>query len=95
MMVSGSEQNVGNITREEAVTLALRELKSGRYQLPSFDETKAEIITEIRNRDGRMCYYVHIGKIPLSMNEDIEDKYFAFFVVAVDADTGEIVSVDR
>ena len=95
MMVSGSEQNVGNITREEAVTLALRELKSGRYQVPSFDETKAEIITEIRNRDGRMCYYVHISKIPLSMNGDIEDKFFAFFVVAVDADTGEIVSVDR
>ena len=76
----------GNISKDEAVDIALNELQSGRYDLPDFDRDDVEI--QIEKRKDQSCYLICISII----EKDIDVCASAF--VNIDADSGKITKIE-
>lgn len=89
IICSENEENVGVVSKADAVQTALEEAKSGKYPVSDFDNKDVDITVEIKKKDNKAYYNVIIGKIPLN------ELVFMSLCVSVDAQTGEILSVKQ
>ena len=75
----GNGEELGNISKAQAVRISLKEIRSGRYNILEFD--------------NKQYYEVYVEKIPYEIiNSDIN---FSGFIFLVDTDTGECALVDH
>ena len=76
----------GNISIEQAVDIALNEIKNGKYDLPDFDRDDIEI--HIEKRKDQPCYHLYISKIEKNIG------FYASALVNIDAETGKITKIE-
>ena len=87
MRVDGISSNVGAISKAEAVYIALREIRSGRYNILRFDDKEVDITISSKEIDNKQHYEVCIEKIPYEIING--RRYTAGYVFLVDSSTGE------
>ena len=87
IVLDGSADNMGIISKAEAVEIVLRELRSSKYTLPEFENEEVEITVNIKAIDNKQYYEVNVDKIPyVKVNSEV---YFAGYLFLVDSETGE------
>ena len=87
IVLDGSADNMGIISKAEAVEIVLRELRSSKYTLPEFENEEVEITVNIKAIDNKQYYEVNVDKIPYAkVNSEV---YFAGYLFLVDSETGE------
>ena len=59
IVLDGSADNMGIISKAEAVEIVLRELRSGRYKFPEFKNEDVEITVNLKAIDNKQYYEVH------------------------------------
>lgn len=87
ILTLGTEESAGNISRSDAIKIALQEVRSGKYNIPAFSDEDVEIAVEIKNNEGIPYYIVFVHGIPLRQEITID------VIVKVNSDTGEIKEV--
>ena len=87
MRFDGASNNVGVISKAEAVQIALEELRSGKYSILEFDNKDVDITVTTEENDDKLCYEVCIEKIPYMMVNG--ELYCAGYLFFVDSETGE------
>lgn len=89
----GSAENVGVISKEDAVKIAIKELKSGKYDIIDFNAEDVDIMTDVKKRDNEDYYSILINNIRTDKNI-LEEFYFENFYFEINANTGEIKYID-
>ena len=87
MRVDGTSNNVGVISKAEAVEIALKEIRKSDYGFQRFDDEEVDIIIECRNRDNQIYYYTVVDNIPL------DKKTHICVCLEIDANTGNITNI--
>lgn len=62
-------EDVGNISKEQAIQIALEEAQSGKYPFSIFEKKDVEIFIKHREKNNQKYYYVVIENIPME-NDD-------------------------
>lgn len=81
----GMEEIAGSISKEQAVQIALEELRSGKYDLPAFRDEDVTVTAEGKHQGDQTFYAVAVSGIPMGKGF----TRYAFFRIS--AETGEIV----
>ena len=84
----GGKENVGIISKAEAVRIAINELRDKKYDIPEFDINNVEITVDIKELERELYYFVNIDRIPVSM------KSLISISVSINANNGEVLYVD-
>ena len=58
-------EDVGNISKEQAIQIALDEAQSNKYSFSNFNRKDVKIFIECRKNNNRKCYYVTFENIPM------------------------------
>ena len=85
MIQSGNGTTIGQVTKAEAVQIALREIRSGQSQTAPFTDEQVVITVENKVIDGQRVYAVFVDKVPLN------GGVFTSFSFIIDPDTGTAV----
>lgn len=87
MRVDGVSRNSSLITKAEAVYIALREIRNGRYNILRFDDKDVDITISSKVIDSKQYYEVNVENIPYKRVSG--EIYYAGFIFIIDSDTGE------
>lgn len=68
IIITGTDESIGTISNAEAVDIALKEIRSGKYNINSFRNEDVEITVNIKEIDGKQYYYVIVSNIPFGDN---------------------------
>ena len=82
-------RNIGNISKEQAIQIALEEAQSGKYDFLEFDREDVKIYVEYEDRYGKQYYRIDIEDIPL----DDPNGITTLLELQIDIYTGEILAV--
>jgi len=82
-------RNIGNISKEQAIQIALEEVQSGKYDFLEFDREDVKIYVEYEDRYGKQYYRIDIEDIPL----DDPHIMTTLLELQIDIYTGEILAV--
>ena len=85
-LLSGVAENIGKISRQQAVQLALQAFSRQKYTLSDDQKASADIIADALTRDGQLYYYICI-------HLSSENRMSQDFTVLVDPDTGHITPI--
>lgn len=86
MAVFSPETNdVGNVSKMQAVDIALEEIKSGKYDISKFERKDVDI--KLQKKDG--IYTVSVDNIPTK-----EIDFMLYYVIKIDSNSGKIISKD-
>ena len=88
IVLSGTGNDVGIISKSEAIQIALNEIQSGKYLLPDFNTKDVDIIVETEYKDNQPYYLVSIDDISI-------DKYVEIIIdIQINPKTGQIMQID-
>ena len=92
LIFDGSVGDVGLMSKAEAVQIAVKELRSGKYDIIEFDDNDVEITVNKKEMDGISYYEICLKRIPYEIiNNEIT---YTGFIFLVDTDTGECTLMD-
>lgn len=83
----GHSENLGTVSKSEAVAIALNEIRNGDYDVFDFDDRDARIVVNNKEVDNKVCYQVYIGDLPYQIVGDAVFRKSVSFLV--DPDSGE------
>lgn len=87
MIFDGTTENIGIISKAEAVRIVLNEIRSGEYDILEFDNKEVDITVRNKEIGNKQCYEICVERIPYEIiNSEIN---FAGFIFLVDTDTRE------
>ena len=84
---SPATNDIGNISKIQAVDIALSEINSGKYEIGNFDGNNIDIQIKSQKTDG--LYTVTVGYIPTQ-----ERNIKILFFIKIDSYNGNIISMD-
>lgn len=88
MAVFSPETNdIGNISKIQAVEIALSEIKSGKYDISNFEREDVNIKFELQSKDE--VYIVTVENVP--RKEDFKINFF----IEIDSNNGKILNIGR
>lgn len=79
--------DTGLISKAEAVQIAMKELKSGKYDIPEFKNEDVEMMVETKKSNGVSYYAVTISNII------VDEKTITVIYFEISSITGEIINV--
>lgn len=82
---SPATNDIGNISKLQAVDIALEEIKSGKYDISNFERKDVDI--KLQKKDG--IYTVSVDNIPTK-----EIDFMLYYVIKIDSNSGKIISKD-
>lgn len=85
---SGNSSDQTEITRSEAIQIALNELRSGKYDALPFSDEDITVIVDNAVIEVKNYYSVLLEKVPYDNSS--EDVIFSSFIFLVDSETGKI-----
>ena len=84
---SPATNDIGNISKIQAVDIALSEINSGKYNISKFDKNDIVILINYQRING--VYTVEIDKVPSKERDIITD-----FLIEIDSNNGSIIGVE-
>lgn len=87
MIFDGTTENIGIISKAEAVQIAIKELRSGKYDISDFNVDDVDIMVAVRKRDNEKYYFIEINNI--IVDEEITIGYY----MEINAYTGKIQTI--
>ena len=88
MVLQGLGEDSGSISKADAIQIALKEIRSGKYDVPEFLDKDVDVYVDLMYEDSRLIYNIFINNIPL------ERRFMMGVTAKIDSNTGEIISIE-
>lgn len=83
----GGGHDIGSISLEEAIRIALKEIRSEKYAIPDFNEDDVNIRVEVKYYDEKPYYQVFFSDIC------VDDEFRMNVTITIDPENGKVVEI--